>query len=71
MKNHARSHYFLITTIYENHTKWEIRADTFKDMNEIVQDILNCKYQALSDGEAYEAYEVVKFTVEEKEEIEK
>lgn len=68
MKNHARSHYFLITTIYENHTKWEIRADTFEDMKEIVQDILHFKNKAVSEGEYYEAYEVVKFTVEEKEE---
>tara|TARA_R100000655_G_C2951612_1_gene187411 strand:+ start:557 stop:766 length:210 start_codon:yes stop_codon:yes gene_type:complete len=68
MKNHAKSHYFWITTIYENHTKWETRADTFEDMKEIVQDILHFKYQALSKGKAYEAYEVVKFTVEEKEE---
>jgi hypothetical protein len=60
--------YFWITTIYENHTKWETRADTFEDMKEIVQNILHFKYQALSNGEAYE---VVKFTVEEKEEIKK
>ena len=68
MKNHARSHYFWITTIYENHTRWLTRADTFEDMNEIVQNILHFKDQALREGKAYEGYEVVKFTVEEKEE---
>ena len=55
--------YFWITGIYENHSKWETRADTFEDMNEIVQNILNYKYQ--SNGQQYE---IVKFTVEEKEE---
>jgi len=55
--------YFWITSIYENHSKWETRADTFEDMNEIVQNILNYKYQ--SNGQQYE---IVKFTVEEKEE---
>lgn len=45
--------YFWITTIYENGNKWGTRCDTFKGMNNVVQEILKEK-------------EIVKFTVEEK-----
>ena len=45
--------YFWITTIYENGNKSETRRDTFKGMNNVVQEILKEK-------------EIVKFTVEEK-----
>ena len=52
---------FTITSTMKNGDKWVTNKDTTKQMNEVIQSILN-------DGSISEGYgkEVVKFSVEEK-----